>query len=70
MKKNMGIIDRFIRLMIAAVIGILYFTHIISGTTAIVLFVLAVIFIITSFVSFCPLYLPFGINTRGKNKTD
>ena len=66
MKKNMGLADKAIRFVLAAIVGILYFTNVISGTLAIVLGVIAVAFIVTSFVSFCPLYLPFGINTRGK----
>lgn len=64
MKKNMGLIDKIIRSLIAAFIAILYFTNLISGTVALVLGAFAIIFIITSFVSFCPLYAPFGINTR------
>lgn len=67
MKKNMGTVDRVIRILLAIVIAILYFTHAISGTLAIVLLIVAGIFIVTSFISFCPLYLPFGINT-GKKK--
>ncbi|MCW5515728.1 DUF2892 domain-containing protein [Muriicola sp. Z0-33] len=63
MKKNMGSADRIIRFVIAAIIGILYYTGTISGTLGIVLLVLAGIFILTSFVSFCPLYAPFGIST-------
>lgn len=63
MKKNMGTADKAIRIVIAAVIALLYYTHIISGTVAIVLGILAVIFILTSLISVCPLYLPFGINT-------
>lgn len=62
----MGMADKAIRFVLAAIVGILYFTNVISGTLAIVLGVIAVAFIVTSFVSFCPLYLPFGINTRGK----
>lgn len=63
MKKNMGTTDRVIRLIIAAVIGVLYYTGTISGTLGIVLLVLAGVFVLTSFVSFCPLYLPFGLST-------
>lgn len=63
MKKNMGMADRIIRFLIAAVIVVLYLTNVISGTLAIVLLVLAAIFVLTSFISFCPLYLPFGIST-------
>jgi len=66
MKKNMGSTDSIIRILVAIVIAILYFTHLISGTLAIILGVLAVIFVATSFMSFCPLYLPFGISTRKK----
>ncbi len=64
MKKNMGTIDKTIRILIAVIITILYFTNTISGVTAIILLILAGIFIITSFISFCPLYLPFGLSTR------
>ena len=67
MKNNMGIVDKVIRIIIALVIAGLYFAEKISGTTAIVLLSLAIIFIITSFLSFCPLYLPFGISTRKKD---
>ena len=66
MKKNMGTIDIAIRLVIAAIVIILYFTHVISGTIAVILLIFAGVFILTSLLSFCPLYLPFGINTRGK----
>jgi len=66
MKKNMGSTDKIIRIAIAVIIAILYFTNTISGTLAIVLGAFALIFIITSFVSFCPLYAPFGISTRKK----
>ncbi|CAN5330059.1 hypothetical protein BH10BAC1_BH10BAC1_11330 [soil metagenome] len=66
MKKNMGSTDKIIRILVAIVIAILYFTNQISGTTAIILGVLAIIFVATSFISFCPLYLPFGISTRKK----
>jgi len=66
MKQNMGSFDRIIRVIIAIVIAILYFANVISGTVAIVLLVLAGVFILTSLVSFCPLYLPFGISTKKK----
>ena len=68
MKKNMGTIDKAIRITIAVVIGILYMTNVISGTLAIVLLAFAAIFILTSFMSFCPVYLPFGINTGKKEE--
>lgn len=63
MKKNMGMTDKIIRIIVAAVIAILFFTNVINGTLGIVLLVLAGIFLLTSFISFCPLYAPFGINT-------
>lgn len=67
MKKNMGSIDRIIRLAIVALIAILYFTNVISGTWAIVLGVVAVVFLLTSLVGVCPLYMPFGISTKKKS---
>jgi hypothetical protein len=66
MKKNMGTIDKVIRILVAVVVLILYFTNVITGTLAIILLVLSGIFIVTSILSFCPLYLPFGLNTKGK----
>lgn len=66
MKNNMGSADKVIRILVAITVIALYFGNIISGTIAIILLVLAGILIITSFISFCPLYLPFGISTRKK----
>jgi hypothetical protein len=66
MKKNMGLVDRIIRLIVAAVVVWLYYNGTISGTLGIVLIVVAVVFVLTSLVSVCPLYLPFGLSTRGK----
>ncbi|HZK97384.1 MAG TPA: DUF2892 domain-containing protein [Prolixibacteraceae bacterium] len=66
MKKNMGSADKTIRVFIAAIVALLYFTGVISGTLAIVLMILALVFIITSLISFCPLYPLFGINTSKK----
>lgn len=66
MKLNMGSADRAIRVIVAIAVAVLYFTGVISGTVAIVLGVLAVIFVLTSVVGTCPLYLPFGLSTRGK----
>ena len=63
MKKNMGGTDRLLRLIIAAVVVALYFFGVIEGTLGFVLLILSAIFVLTSFVSFCPLYTPFGINT-------
>jgi uncharacterized membrane protein len=66
MKKNMGSADRIIRVMLAALVAVLYFMNVISGTTAIILAVLAIVFVATSLMSFCPLYLPFGLSTLRK----
>lgn len=68
MKKNMGLTDKVVRLIAAVLIAILYYTNYISGTLAIILLVIAVMFIATSFISFCPMYLPFGISTKKKEK--
>ncbi|SFN16435.1 Protein of unknown function [Flavobacterium succinicans] len=62
----MGITDKRIRVLIAIVIASLYYTKVIDGTMAIVLLALAIVFLLTSFISFCPLYLPFGISTIKK----
>jgi len=64
MKKNMGTLDRIVRTLLAVVVGVIYYLEIISGTVAIVLGVLAVVFLITSLIGTCPLYLPFGLSTK------
>lgn len=64
MKKNMGTVDRVIRTLIAIGVGVLYFTGRISGTLAIVLGAFAIIFLLTSFVAWCPIYTPLGISSR------
>ena len=66
MKANMGTADRIVRILIAITVGILYYMGIIPGTVGIVLMIVAVIFLATSFISFCPLYWPFGLSTRKK----
>lgn len=63
MKKNMGNADRAIRVVIAILIAVLYFTNVISGTLALVLMFLAAVFVLTSLISFCPLYSLIGVNT-------
>lgn len=68
MKKNMGSADKIFRLIVAAVLVILYFTNTISGTIGIIALVIAAVFVLTSVVSFCPLYTLLGINTC-KTKT-
>lgn len=67
MTKNMGNLDRAFRLMVVVAIGIAYFMGQLSGTLAIVLGVVALVFLLTSLVGTCPAYLPFGLSTRGKN---
>ena len=66
MTQNMGSLDRVIRVLLAIVFIILYFTGVVTGTFGIILLVLAGIFILTSLVSFCPLYVPFKLSTRKK----
>lgn len=68
MKKNMGVADKLIRILLAIIVGFLYYNNVISGTLAIVLGVLAGIFMLTSLIGFCPLYVPLGINTCKSNK--
>ena len=63
MKRNMGNLDRGIRVVIAVVVAALIVTGTVSGVLAIVLGVLAAVFLLTSAIGFCPLYVPFGINT-------
>jgi DUF2892 family protein len=66
MKKNMGAADRVIRILVAIVIAALYLTSSISGVVAIVLGVVAVVFLATGATGFCPGYVPLGISTRRK----
>jgi len=68
MKKNMGTIDRIIRIIIAVVIAVLFFTNQITGTPGIILIILAAVFLLTSLISFCPLYLPLGLRTNKNTK--
>jgi hypothetical protein len=62
----MGIADRVIRIVLAAVVAVLYFTNQLSMVAAIILGILAVVFLATGIVGICPLYLPFGFSTKGK----
>ena len=68
MKQNMGIIDRIIRLVIAAGAAVLYFTGIVTGVWGIVLLVVGGIFIVTAAFGVCPLYMIFGISTKKETK--
>lgn len=67
MKRNMGIADRVIRIALAAVVAVLYFTNQLTMVAAIILGILAVVFLVTGIVGICPLYLPFGISTKRKS---
>lgn len=68
MTKNMGQIDKIIRTIIAVVFIVLFFTKVVSGTLGIILLVLGVVFLLTSAISFCPLYLPLGLKTTCEKK--
>lgn len=64
MKINMGTVDRMLRTAVAVIIGVLYAGGVISGTLAIVLGIIAVAFLLTSAIGWCPAYVPFGLSTR------
>lgn len=66
-KKNMGSIDKGIRILLAVIIAILIFTNQITGAIAIVLGIFAIVFLLTSLISFCPLYVPFKLSTIKKS---
>jgi hypothetical protein len=68
MKKNMGNVDKIIRVVIAAIIAVLVWAKVITGVWSIVLLVLAIVFVATSLIGFCPLYLPFGLNSLKKKE--
>ena len=70
MKKNMGSADRIIRIVIAAIVGVLYLTGTITGVLGIIVLVLVGIFLLTGFVSFCPIYSIFGIRSCPINKIE
>lgn len=66
MKKNVGSTDKMIRIGLAFLIAILYFTKVISGTTAVVLGILAIVFAVTAFLNFCPIWAVLGVSTDKK----
>jgi uncharacterized membrane protein YphA (DoxX/SURF4 family) len=68
MIKNMGTADRIIRTIIALVIGALIIAGTLTGLVAVILGIFAVVFLLTSFTSFCALYLPFKISTKAKSE--
>ncbi len=63
MKKNMGAADRLIRVLIAAVIGVLFYRGVITGVLGMILGIFAIVFVATSIVGWCPLYIPFKFST-------
>ncbi len=68
MKKNMGTVDKVIRILVAVVVVVLFLTHVITGVLAYILLALAAVFVVTSILGFCPIYLPFGISTKKKEE--
>ena len=64
----MGTIDKGIRLVLALLFVVLNLTHVTTGVLGVVLLVLAIVFAVTSYIGFCPLYLPLGINTGAKEE--
>ncbi len=66
MKKNIGTIDKAVRILVAAIVVLLYFTNVISGTLAIILLALSAVFVITSLVGICPIYMATGLSTTKK----
>ncbi|MCB8994409.1 MAG: DUF2892 domain-containing protein [Bacteroidales bacterium] len=68
MKKNMGTIDKVVRVIVAITIAILAYAGVIKGTLAIVLLAVAAIFVLTSLIGTCPLYLPFGLSSAKKKE--
>jgi hypothetical protein len=68
MQKNMGTIDKSLRIIVAVIFGILYFTDTVTGILGIILLILGIVFLLTSLVSFCPLYTPLKISTNKKEK--
>ncbi len=64
MQTNMGNLDRIIRVIVAIILAVLYFTGAVGGTLGIILLIFAGVFLVTSLVRFCPLYVPFKLNTK------
>ncbi|OGW38892.1 MAG: hypothetical protein A2010_17745 [Nitrospirae bacterium GWD2_57_9] len=63
MKKNMGMVDRVLRTVLAVIVAILYFSGQLTGTAAVILGVFAVIFVVTSSIGYCPAYTLLGVST-------
>ena len=66
MKKNLGNADRIIRLCVACILGLLWFQNLITGTLGVVALAVAAVFVLTSFIGWCPLYALFGIRSMTK----
>ncbi len=64
MKNNMSNLDRIIRVFLAGLFAALYFSGVLTGALGIILLVLGAVFLLTSLVGFCPLYVPFKISTK------
>lgn len=70
MKKNMGAVDRTLRTLVAVILAILVLAGVVKGTLAYILVIVAVVFLATSLFGFCPLYVPLGITTLGRKKSE
>lgn len=64
----MGTVDKTIRIVVAAIVVILYLTNVVSGITGIILLILSGVFLLTSLISFCPIYAVFGLSTCKMSK--
>lgn len=62
----MGTLDRLLRTLIAVFIGILYLLDVLTGTWAIIVGTIAIVFLLTSFIGTCPLYLPFDLPVKNQ----
>lgn len=67
MTKNMGTVDRIIRVVVAIIFSYLYFSGVVAGTIGLILFILAIVFLLTSLLTFCPIYAMFGFRTNKKS---
>ena len=66
MKKNVGYIDRIVRVLFGVIVAVLYFLHQITGTAAIVLLILGAVLVLTSLIGFCPIYYSLGLSSKKK----
>ena len=68
MKSNLGTADKITRIVIALIVGVLYFTHNISGVTGVVLLIVATVLLLTVLINFCPIYFLLGLHTNKKSQ--